>query len=232
MTETTVDISQPLLAIQRRFGNATKTLEKLPQWDAEAAPVSTKEMLKATRNKLIRSEAVASKELRDEITKDASEIREWVMEEGTKRSDPITDPMVVRNDGYFTRKDANGIDYIVQAEDVKVKAQDPLKSRHEKSRMILLRINDKTRHMAVFIGLNYDKTYDITITFNTENFDPDHPLSQKIDPLDPDSQMAPTYSFVRTQIEDMREDEAETIRYYCDHLITNVVENPERGSPQ
>lgn len=231
MIETTVDISQPLLAIQRRFGNATKTLEKLPQWDAEAAPVSTKEMLKATRNKLIRSEAVASKELRDKITKNASEIREWVMEEGTKRSDDLTDPRVTRNDAYLMRKEARGIDYIVQAEDVRVKADDPLKSRHEKSRMILLRINDKTRHAAVFIGLNYDKTYDITITFNTENFDPDHPLSQKIDPLDEDSQMAPTYSFVRTPLEDMREDEAEIIRYYCDHLMTNIVETPEKTSP-
>lgn len=65
-------------------------------------------MLKATRNKLIRSEAVASKELRDEITKDASEIREWVMEKGTKRSDELTDPRVTRNDAYLTRKEAKG----------------------------------------------------------------------------------------------------------------------------
>ncbi len=231
MTEATVDITHPLQAIQKRFGNATKTLEKLPRWDAGAAPVSTKEMLKNTRNKLIRSEAVASKELRDEITEDASEIRQWVMEEGTKRSDPMTDPVVVRNDAYLTRKDAKGIDYIVQAEDVRVRAEDPLESRHEKSRVILLRIKDKTRNVAVFIGLNYDKTYDITITFNTENFDPDHPLSQKIDPLDPDSQMAPTYSFVRTPLEEMREDEAEIIRYYCDYLITQVIENPEKTSP-
>lgn len=96
--------------------------------------------------------------------------------------------------------------------------------------MILMRINDKTRNVAVFIGLNYDKTYDITLTFNTENFDPDHPLSQKIDPLDPDSQMAPTYSFIRTPLEDMREDEAEIIRYYCNNLMTNIVETPERAS--